>query len=76
MSNLSVKWKMIDRNRFTGEKNGYHITINTAHSIAPYWAILKDGVIIDEAYRHSPTKCDLTAKVQAERVLNKIFEQL
>lgn len=63
---------MKHRRSFVAEKEGYamHVELNGGH---PYWVIIKDKTIIDECYHHPPTKCELSARVQAERVLNKIL---
>lgn len=67
---VSIKWKMVSRNNFTGEANGYIIAINPP----PYWHIFKDGVMIDCYIYHNPTSGELQAKVQAERILNSIIK--
>lgn len=74
---MKLKWKMVDKFRtFTAESNGYHLSVVLGGVKGlPYWDISKDGDIIDACYYHSPTKCELTAKVQAERCLNKILEK-
>src|SRR5688572_3399928 len=76
MKNISLTWKMTDDNIFHAEKEGYEIVVRPKAWIAPYWAIIKDGIVIDECYHHSPTKDELTAKVQAERVLDKLLNPI
>ncbi len=73
-SQFAAKWKMINSKNFTAEKEGYAMVVKT-NGCFPYWAILKDGVIADECYYHKMTKCELSARVQAERVLNEILKQ-
>lgn len=71
-----VKWKMLNSKTFEGEKDGYVISVVLGAALgSPYWAILKDGVIIDECFYHSPTKCELSARIQAEKCLDKLIEQ-
>lgn len=72
---MSIKWNMNGK-VFTAENEGYRVTIILGDALGcPYWEIVKDGAIIDTCYQHSPTKCDLTAKVQVERELNKILNK-
>lgn len=63
---------MINSKSFIGEKDGYLITIEVS-GFSPYWDITKNGIVIDKCFYHKPTKCELSAKVQSERVLNKIL---
>ena len=66
----SVKWKMVDKNNFTGELDGYVIAINPP----PYWSIFKDGIMVDSCFYHSPSTGELQAKVQSERALNNLLK--
>lgn len=66
-----VQWKMIDLKNFVAFYNDYTITIKMRW--LPLWFIAKDGKIIDECYRHAPTKCELSCKVQAEKALKIIL---
>lgn len=68
----SLKWVMHNRKHFYAEKDGYHVNV-TLGGFLPMWSIVKDGVEVDMAMYHSPTKDELTAKVQAERCLQKII---
>lgn len=73
----TVRWTMINNIMFFGEREGYEITIKSKAAFgSPYWSILKDGILIDECFNHRPTKCELTAKAQSERVLNNILKLL
>jgi hypothetical protein len=65
---------MTNSQYYTAIKEGYTMAVQTG-TVYPLWAIEKDGVIIDHAMNHSPTKCELSAKIQAERVLNEILKQ-
>ena len=69
---LSAKWKMIDSKNFTAEKEGYTMVVRL-NGLFPYWAILKDGVIVDECYYHKMTEGELATRIKAERVLNKML---
>jgi hypothetical protein len=71
---FTATWNMIYRHSFIGVKEGYsmHVEIST---IPPYWVIVKDGIVVDECYNHPITKCELSARVQAERCLNEILKQ-
>lgn len=70
---LTIKWKMKNSRWFVGEKGGYAVHVNITKGAAPTWFILKDGMTIDECYCHPPTKCELSAKIQAEKTLNAIL---
>lgn len=78
--NISLKWKMQSRNHFTAERDGYIVFVNPFGGIYPYWSIMKDGVIIDEAPYRSPVTTDfnkeLAVKAMAEKYLNKIINPL
>lgn len=62
---------MHSKEKFTAEQDGYLVTVET-----PYWQIVKDGVLVDSIFYHTPppTMDELNAKVQAERCLNKILQ--
>lgn len=68
---MGIKWIMNNPKSFTAEKDGYIIQVNVAKP--PRWHILKDNIIIDECYHYSPTKCELSARVQAEKALKIIL---
>lgn len=73
---IAVKWKMLQgRKTFTAEYEGYFLTVTIGTALAPRWSIVKDRVIVDECFYHSPTKDELSARVQAERCLYKIIEK-
>ena len=76
MSNgqFTAKWNMINPGHFTSEKEGYVMDVYTDRAF-PAWVIKKDEVVIDHYMRHSLAKCELSARVQAERVLNKLLNQ-
>lgn len=70
----NMQWQMLDSKNFTCNKEGYEVRVKLITDHAPRWAILKDGVVVDVCFNHSPTDSELSAKVQAERALNKILE--
>ncbi len=72
---MSAKWKMINTKQFTGEYHGYEIVLKVT-KFAPIWHIYKDGVNVDSCFYHSPTKCELTAKVQCERVIDNLIKNI
>lgn len=72
---INVKWKMITAQHFTGKHEGYDLIVLIAGGLGPYWEISKDDKRIDCAYYHSPTKCEMSCKVQAQRELTKIIEK-
>jgi hypothetical protein len=71
---FAAKWKMIWRHSFIAVKEGYSMQVHT-NTIPPTWLIAKDGAIIDVCYNHPMTKCELSARVQVERVLNEILKK-
>lgn len=72
---FTAKWKMNNPRWFTAEKEGYIMQVNITVIGAPTWYIYKNGIAVDGCYCHAPTKCELSARVQAERVLNEILKQ-
>lgn len=68
---ISLQWKMRDRNYFEAQYGEYTIIVKPNNG--PYWAIFNNGVEVDLFLYHSPTKDELTAKVQAERCFNKLI---
>jgi hypothetical protein len=72
---FTAKWKMDNPQLFTAEKEGYIMYVHLTVRGAPTWYIYKDGEVVDGCYFYTPTKCELSARVQAERVLNKILKQ-
>ena len=70
-----MKWTMHDSKSFTGEKEGYIVSVKLG-GLGWVWVIIKDEVEIDNAYYHSPTNSELAAKSQAERCLDKIINNL
>lgn len=71
---FTAKWKMIFSQTFIATKEGYSMQVHT-NTKPPSWAIVKDGVMVDICYNHPMTKCELSARVQAERVLNEILNK-
>lgn len=72
---MSIKWKMIDSNNFTAEKEGFVINIKTEWRKSPRWDITKNNVVLDQYCFHSPTNGELSAKVQSEKALDVIMER-
>jgi hypothetical protein len=64
-----MKWTMIDTKHFIGTEGNFTATVRLGGT-APIWVIHKDGVQVDTCFSYNPTKDELTAKVQVERVLN------
>jgi hypothetical protein len=71
-NDLTARWKMNNPKSFSAEKDGYVMKVEIDR-IYPVWVIEKNGVIIDHSMNHTPTKSELSARVQAERNLNKIL---
>ena len=67
---IKLKWQMTSYNNHEAKNGDYIIVVK---NLTPYcyWAILKDGHIIDMCTSHSPTKDTSSAKVQAEQIFNK-----
>ncbi len=68
---IAHKWKMIDRNNFTAQYDGYDIRVQV-----PFWFIMKreDAVVIDSCFYHPNIATgELQTKVQAERALTKLL---
>lgn len=74
-SSFTAKWKMLTPKSFIAEKEGYMMTVKMG-GWYPYWAIIKNGIVVDESFYHTPAKCELSARVQAERFLNKLLNQI
>lgn len=71
---MNMQWNMKGK-IFTSEKDGYKATIIMGAALGcPYWEITKEGSIIDLCFQHSPTKCELSAKVQVERVISELLK--
>lgn len=70
---IIMSWKMINAKLFIKEENGYKIKVFPSMG---YWAwkIIKDDIVVDNAYRYSPTHDELSAKNQADKHLKKIIE--
>lgn len=72
-----IKWKMANSNKFVGTFNDYEIIVTPFTNIYPHWAIMKRGIIIDQAQFHSPVTTafnkELACKAQAEQYLQKII---
>ncbi len=71
---MNLKWKMNNPKWFTAEQDGYTIQVSLS-GFAPTWYILKDGKEVDSCFYYTPTKCELSARVQAERAFNKLTEK-
>lgn len=67
-----AKWIMKNSKLFTAEKEGYTLVVRLG-GWYPVWDIIKEGVVVDASFYHTPTKCELSARIQAERCLNKIL---
>lgn len=61
-----------DKRSFKREQDGYEVELNIG-SWCPTWYIFKDGVLVDNCFKYSPTKCELSGKAQAERALAKLL---
>lgn len=61
-------WQMINKHEWIFEKDGYVIQVKP-----PKWWVIKDGNVIDIYYRYSPTNGELSARIQAEKCLDKIL---
>lgn len=71
-----MKWKMIDYVTFAGVENGIEATVRVGGALGcPYWCIMKDGVIVEDCYSHSPISSssspELAAKAKVEREIKK-----
>lgn len=71
---FTAKWVMKNSKLFTAEKEGYTMVVKLG-GWYPVWDIIKDGNVVDASFYHTPTKCELSARVQAERFLNKILNK-
>jgi len=72
MESKMVKWTMLSNRKFIGELEEYQIAIETG-GIGSYWCITKDGIIIDECYRHVPLDGELNTKGFTQRLVNKLI---
>lgn len=78
VSENTIKWIMIDANKFIAKVDKYELVVTPFMMGYPHWSILKDGVIIDEAQYHNPVTTDfnkeLACKAAAEKRLNEIIK--
>lgn len=71
MEAVKLKWHIKNHTSFYAEHEGYVIYVTYGNWW--FWEIMKSGNIVETAYRHPPTYDELSAKIQAEKCLNKIF---
>lgn len=72
---MNIKWEMNGK-IFTGEREGYKATIILGAAFGcPFWEITVSGFVIDSCYQHYPTKCELTAKIKVERVIDNLLNK-
>lgn len=70
---LKVKWQMNGK-IFTAEHERYLLTVQMG-GLGWWWNIVKGGEEVDNAYQHSPTNDELSARVQCERCLYYLINQ-
>jgi hypothetical protein len=71
---MKIEWELLNNKTLIGKSGEYQINVELGAAFgSPYWSIIKDGVILDECYFHQPTKCELSARVQAEKALKKLI---
>lgn len=66
---------MINATKFIAEQNGYIITVSLG-GIYPYWSIIKEGVIVDEAINHSPITTHFNKELACKSQVEKYFADL
>jgi len=71
---MKIKWEMIGFSDFIGKAGDFIITLKKFKSY-PYWNIVKNGIEVDVCYFHSPTKDELSAKVQIQKCINKLINK-
>lgn len=72
---MRVNWNL-DGRAFTASHEGYDITLTLGAAFGnPFWAITKNGEVVDTCYQHKPTNSELSARVQCEKALVKILSE-
>jgi len=67
-------WQMLSYTHFTKDINGYVIDVESGNPCR--WSICKDGIIVDSCYYHNPAYGEAAGKVQSEKALQKIIQNL
>lgn len=66
---------MHNYSHFTGEQDGYTVDLKLG-GYYPWWAIIKDGVVITEAQYHHPVTSSGNSELAAKAHLEKFVNQL
>lgn len=71
-----IQWKIQSHTHFTASVNGLEIDLRINKKFPPTWEVKKGSLLIVDCFNYPPTKCELSAKVQIERLLPKIEKEV